>query len=191
LGPGEVEHRRHAAELGHLVEADLHQHAHLVVAQPFGVERLQRVPADAAPTVDLAALHRDMDLGCRLIALHDLELHAVQKIEDVGVDRTGRGGAARADHHAARAHVFNGAYGRAVPGHADIGLGVGVAEPGDLLDVEARLAHPRLERVAALDEGNGGAHPGGHHDYEADEAARAPARHVLHHDGGISVPMPA
>src|SRR3977135_3631531 len=77
----------------------------------------------------------------------------------------------------------------AVPRHADIGLVVGIADPGDLANVELALAHQRLERDAALDGGDRAAILGRDVDHEVDQPSSAGAGHVLHHDGRIAGQM--
>jgi hypothetical protein len=54
LGLRNIEHRRDVAERRDLVETDLDEDADLPVAQPFGIDRHQRVVADAATAIDFA-----------------------------------------------------------------------------------------------------------------------------------------
>ena len=195
LVPGEIEHRRHVRQVGMLFERELHQDAHLLVRDPFRLDGLQRVPGHAATAVDLAALHRDVGLRRRLIAVDDAKSCAEQRIHDVRIDGVGARGATASHHHLVLPEISEGLDRRRMPDDADIDLVIGIADPRHLGRIELRLhAHQRIERQGAVAGRDRGAVLGRDALHVPHQPPAAGARHVLHDDvriaWNVAPPMP-
>ena len=126
---GALERHRHVRQVGILLQIELHQHVDL--RQPV-LLALEARPRPAAAAVDLAALHREIDVVAARIAGDELDLGAEHVAQDqrervgIGADR------AAAEAELALEHVVPGLDRRGLPGGADAGLAGDAAEPGEL-----------------------------------------------------------
>ena len=186
--------RRHA-HLGHCfagLETGLNDQVSERCAVPLGLLRPERIGVIAADAVGLPTINREHDFGGRLVAAHELELGARQRIEHVDVvDRRTAGG--NAGHGARnRLRILEGLDLRFLRGDAEPGGAVRGAEISKLGRVIAQLSRGNYERLGK----RGGKHDGDDgavfwrnpvQIFGSLHAARA--RHVLHDDVGLSGQM--
>src|SRR5262249_14951257 len=145
---------RKVRQVGMLLERELHQDGDLVVGHPGLAGGLYARPRPAAATVDLAPLHREVDVIAARIAGDDLHPGAEHAVDDAG-ELVGVGGGAGAAHgQFVGQEIFKpGDLGASVPHDADAHLVVGAADPVELGAVELRglAAEQRIKAGTAPD----------------------------------------
>ncbi len=179
----------HLAELVVAIEADLQEHAELLVAQPVAALRLDARPVPAAGADHLAALHGEPDLGGAVVAGDDLVFRAGGLSQHIGVVVRGFVRRHRAERHLLGAHVVEAFHAGGRPADADAGAVIGGAEilHAHRIEQDLRLLlEQRPHHCARHDAGDDGAVLGRDLGEEAGGAAGAGARHVLDHDAGLA-----
>ena len=148
-----------------------------------------------ADRLDLAALHREVDLVRAGIAADQLELQAEQRGERARIGGRHRAGAERADMQLLLVEVVDRTHlePRRIVGEADAGLGDRRAEPGDPGGVEARFRHARDRGAgdALVGNRNRGAVLGRNIVDVVGRHQSAGAGHVLRHHRGLAGQVPA
>jgi hypothetical protein len=171
------------------LEPDLGYERDLSGREPFGVLRLQAVEIVAGAPLDLAAFHRQADLGGALVAGHELEPGPDHAVHDGRIDDGVGAGAGPAHQHVALGGVRDRFYARRMPG-VDRGIaGRGRGEPVEIGGVElnAFAAVQDLRHHEDRNEGrDDGAVPGGLAEDEIGRPDVAGARHVAWNDGRIA-----
>ena len=129
---GQLHDQRHVRQVGILAEGRLRDDVDLLLLDPALALRLDAGPVDAADAVELAALHRQHDLGGAGIAGHELDVGAEHVLVEVGedIELAARAGAAERDR--LLEEVLPGLHRRGVPGDADADRVGDGAEPGQL-----------------------------------------------------------
>src|SRR5262249_48377335 len=160
----------------------------LLLRDPVRIERTNRGPVGGGIALDLAALHREMDLRGALVAVDDLELEAKERVRhhrEIVLRRTGR---LRADHDLGVAGVLEFLERRGVPQISDLRLAVAAAQPDELDRIKpyARWLQLRRRRQAVERRPNGRAVEGTVVVHGVRHGDAAGARLVLHDHGRVA-----
>ena len=104
----------------------------LLLRDPVRIERAHRGPVGGGVALDLAALHREMDLGGALVAVDHLELESKERVRHHREIVLRGAGRLRADHDLRVADILEFLDRRGVPQIRDLRLAVAAAEPDEL-----------------------------------------------------------
>src|SRR6266576_5827587 len=96
------------------------------------IERAHRGPVGGGVALDLAALHREMDLRRAFVAVDDLELESKERVRHHREIVLRGAGRLRADHDLPIADILEFLDRRGVPYISDLRLAVAAAKPDEL-----------------------------------------------------------